>query len=230
MAKPTFQAAGSLTGNTTSISVAWPTHQAGDLGLLIVESAADPGAISGWTQIAAVSPAAGSYLSVYWKRAASGAESNVTVPDTGDHQMGAIVTVRGAKATGDPIAGYTTGTGTWPGSSGGEFVESASATAPNYLEMLGVSVHSRDNDSAASSFSTGYFVAGGINQSTTEVIDTGSISGDGGGIACAVCTGNVPPGAAYYSSAGSNAAIAANVATMAILILPENSSRFFLLF
>lgn len=38
MALPTFQAAGTPQGNSGNLTVPWPTHQAGDVALLLVES------------------------------------------------------------------------------------------------------------------------------------------------------------------------------------------------
>src|SRR3972149_1763812 len=39
IAAPTFQAAGAAIGGTGSVTPAWPAHAAGDIGLLICESA-----------------------------------------------------------------------------------------------------------------------------------------------------------------------------------------------
>jgi hypothetical protein len=109
VAAPTPQAVGAVSQSTGALSVAWPTHLTDDIGVLFVETAnqavAAPG---GWTLIAepgtgTAGTAGATRLSAFWKRAASAAEANVTVADTGARQTAFIQTFRGCIASGSPI-------------------------------------------------------------------------------------------------------------------------------
>ena len=96
MATPAFQAVGTQVAGTAAITVAWPTHLANDIGLLVIEKSGNDTTInitnpSGWAQVPGspvvnVASTAGSKLQVWWKRAASSSETSVSVPDGGDHQ------------------------------------------------------------------------------------------------------------------------------------------------
>lgn len=88
--------------------VAWPTHQTGDLGVIIQEcSGADtPGTPTTggtpWTLIETetdTGTAAGSRLTAWWRIATSAAEANPTIPDPGDHQQVGILVFRNVDAT-----------------------------------------------------------------------------------------------------------------------------------
>ncbi len=112
MAIPTFVAHGTKAESPNAINPAWPTHQADDIGLLFVNTAGnDPVPVvtptDEWFLIRTEATTGGgtdkARCSVYWARAASGAESAPTVPDVGNHQLGYIDTYRGAVATGTPI-------------------------------------------------------------------------------------------------------------------------------
>lgn len=111
MAAPTLVAVGNGTQQTGSATIVWPTHQTDDIGILYVETAAQPIATpSGWTVIATGSTGTGgaadaTALQAFWKRAASGAEADVVLPDAGDHVRGRIIVIRGCETSGSPISG-----------------------------------------------------------------------------------------------------------------------------
>jgi hypothetical protein len=116
MAIPNFQAAGAQAASVGSPIVSWPTHVADDVGILMIEtmgSEAVP-SLSGagaadWTELSS-SPqwstggsGADSRLTVFWARADSASMDDVTVDDSGDHQVCQILTYRGCITTGSPI-------------------------------------------------------------------------------------------------------------------------------
>jgi len=128
MAFPTYQAAGAFVASATvNVAPAWPAHQAGDIGLLIIETMGYNYAPiivnqAGWKEVpasprgSAVKESSGSnsssQLSVYWKRAASGAEVAPTVKFVADHIYAGIITIRGCAASGNPFTssnGMTSG-------------------------------------------------------------------------------------------------------------------------
>jgi len=118
MTFPTYQAQGTFVGSATAnISPAWPAHQAGDIGILVVESmeynpinlitAAGFKEIPSSPRGSAVAASSGSNSStqirVFWKRATSGAEGAPTIKFEADHIYGGIFTIRGCAAAGCPF-------------------------------------------------------------------------------------------------------------------------------
>lgn len=80
----------------------WPAHQAGDLGVLLVETANQPiSAPSGWTQVGSnggqgTPGAAGATCTqVFWRIAESASEAGPTLPDAGDHTIAQVLAWRG---------------------------------------------------------------------------------------------------------------------------------------
>lgn len=112
MALPTFQSVSVLFGSSNALStVAWPSHQADDIGLLLVHtSSTQPATLSVAAGFVALPDnpqdtgggVAGCSLSVFWCRATSGAMGNPTIADSGNHQIAGIVVVRGCVTTGNP--------------------------------------------------------------------------------------------------------------------------------
>lgn len=99
-----FQAAGSgVTASASTISVAWPTHQIGDLGILVVATAYTSAPTpSGWTAIV-VDSSLGYTLGIYYAFATSSAMGNATAGQSGRRNNGFIFTIRGANGPGSPI-------------------------------------------------------------------------------------------------------------------------------
>lgn len=130
MAVPVVQAQGAFVGSVSgTITPAWPAHAAGDIGLLIVQTADWFGKgltnrllfnnINGFREVPG-SPARdassgggegpvpnavnnSTQISVFWKRAASGAETAPSLLGSSDHQRACIITIRGANSVGNPI-------------------------------------------------------------------------------------------------------------------------------
>jgi hypothetical protein len=179
---PVFQAAGTGVESITTASPAWPSHVAGDIALLFVESCGgEPVTLStpsGFQGVANSPQAtgattAGTQLSVFWCRATSGAMANPVVADPGDHVWAVIVTFRGCVATGNPwdvtagsVKASASTTTTFPG---------VTTTLPNCLIVLAAS---RDNDLAAAAWSAPVNAA---LSSLTERQDLGTALGNGGG-------------------------------------------------
>ncbi|WP_333878790.1 hypothetical protein [Methylobacter sp.] len=112
-AAPTYQAQGAASSGTGARTPSWPTHQADDIALLIVESANQAATLSsntaGFVELPSspqgtgtAGAATATRLTVFWTRATSNAMANPTVADSGDHQTTQIVTFRGAIGTGNP--------------------------------------------------------------------------------------------------------------------------------
>lgn len=84
---------------------AWPTHQAGDLGLLLVETANEPIATpSGWTQIGSTQGCGtaggdGTALQVFYRIAIGSSEAAPNVPDSGNHTLCQVHAYRGVNAS-----------------------------------------------------------------------------------------------------------------------------------
>jgi hypothetical protein len=113
MALPTFQGTAAAFANAAGGTVNLPAHQADDILLLWIQTAAQtPGnnPPAGWAEVPgspiSVGPAgaAGSNrLSVFWKRAASSSETVPDIGDSGDHQIARAACIRGCRTTSDPF-------------------------------------------------------------------------------------------------------------------------------
>ena len=183
---PVFQLAGTAQSGVNTLTVAWPTHLTNDIGILVIETGGEGTTLSitaptGWVAITGspvtdVATVAGSKLQVWWKRAASAAETSVTVPDSGDHQVAAIFTFRGCIPTGNPWNVATTGTKTTASTTA--TVPSLTTTVP---DTLVVAVVGRPDDSA----STTHF--GTLTNANLTGIgaggEAGTTAGHGGGFA-----------------------------------------------
>jgi len=181
MALPTFQAKGTLEASAiSSITPDWPSHQAGDIGILIVESTggqtpslSTPQGFQLVTQSNTGATTSGTRLQVYWCRATSGSMSSPTVSMPGNHVMGLIFTIRGARAEGNPIAAYATNTK----GSASTSITFPAVTTP-YNDCLVFYCAARDNDNASAAFSS---ASGGNTASQSERVDEGNTAGNGGG-------------------------------------------------
>jgi hypothetical protein len=100
---------------TANYARSWPAHQAGDLGILVVEQTAGAAAMvapAGWTELTDSPQSDGetyshSILQVFWRRAESAAESAVTVSWSFGHSVARMYTVRGVLAEGGPVTSAT---------------------------------------------------------------------------------------------------------------------------
>lgn len=209
-----YKAIGTGVGGIGAINVAWPAgHAAGDFGVLVVETAAaaltDP---SGWTLLGYIDQGTTTRLTLFQRFAASGAESDAAVPDSGDHQYGVIITFDNID-TSEPVVGI-----------GGGGIGGSPTTislGPLYCPVDGctvVDVATWATDSAGP-FASAYTRAG--LSSPTERFDAGSIDGNGGGIVIGTGTkttaGLLESGSFTYSTG-------ANAAQLSLVLQPTQAS------
>lgn len=187
MALPAFVSIGSGVGSVASagISVPWGSHSAGNFGLLLVETADE--AVStpaGWTAVdggTARQIAGVGRITAFYKFAASGAESNASVADPGDHCYGRIIVFSGVHAT-SPIhrcAGSGGSASTTAGSCPSIFTE--------FNDCMIVAILGWSGDTA------GPMASGQTNanlDNVTERGDEGTADGNGGGLV--ITTGEKP--------------------------------------
>jgi hypothetical protein len=187
-ASPTYQAAGTAQSGTGAITVAWPTHLAGDIALLFVESC-------GGQAVTLTTPAgfanvlnspqytgtgtAGTRITVFWCRATSSSMSSPIVGDPGNHVYGRILTFRGVTTTGNPWD--VTAGGTKATASGTTTFGTVTTSVNNDLIVLAAS---RDNDSTAAAWTDASWTNTNLS-SLTERQDGGTTSGNGGGVGVA---------------------------------------------
>lgn len=187
MPAPIPQAAGTPVASTgTSVNVAWPTHLANDIGIVVIETAGNSATLTpatGWaaipgTPVVDLSNLAGSKLHVWWRRATSSAMPVVATGATANHIIARLYTVRGCVTTGNPWNVVTTGIKT---------AFSTTATVPSLTptldETLITMIVGRPNDNA----STTHFGVP-VNANLTglaEAGEAGTTSGNGGGFVVA---------------------------------------------
>lgn len=175
---PYFQALGTEVGATTgTLTVDWPTHQAGDIGLLFVESQATPSALStanGFTQLGSDVVATDTTLQVYWARATSSSMAAPIKAADDNHQVGVILTYRNCVSTGNPFT--TSATATKDVASTTDTAPAVTTTKVHQLVVVGIT---KQLDSAAA------FASAQTNtnlREITERFDAGTALGNGGGI------------------------------------------------
>ena len=241
MSLPTYQAIGTAQSaialaapdDFLTISCAWPTHQAGDIGFFVVYddgnaiwAEIDPGA--DWTLVASAN-AATARLKVFRRRAASASEgtagfttsTGLTSGGSAANAHAVIITYRGAVASGDPI--NTSASSTRASSSSCTF-PTATTTEDDCMILL---FASRDNDSAAAAWSAQTNAALG---SITERYDAGTALGNGGGIS--ITEGTKATAGSVGTTSSTVTTSAGGMITAALRgILPlTNSPAFFILF
>lgn len=175
------RAVGATAAGAANITVNYPTRQNNDILILFVETAtAQPvvtvtaGAGGGtWTKIDS-QDSGESTLNVWWSRWTTGQAASLTVTDTGDHQIGGIISFSGCVTTGNPFEGLSVN-GSIGASTAGEFNE-VTTTFYN-TEIVGAISSSRDANFTAE-FS-GYTNSNLTN--ITERFDNGTNAGNGGG-------------------------------------------------
>ncbi len=120
---PNFQDAGTAVfSNTLALSPAWPTHEIGDIALLVVENrnvAITLSVPAGFVEVSGspvgtgtAAAAAAVRLGIYWCRATSAAMTAPTVAFPGGHHLAQIITFRNCVQEGDPINAYAADTRT----------------------------------------------------------------------------------------------------------------------
>jgi hypothetical protein len=220
---PTFVALGSGIANTGASSVPLPAGlQTNDILLMFLETANQAISINNqnggtWTQVTG-SPQGtgiaggtnGTRLTVFWSRY-NGSQGAPTITDSGDHQIGRIMAIRGATASGDPCdvtAGGVEDTADTSGS-----ITGATTTVANTLVVVAVATSLPDAVSSAK-------FSGWTNanlSSLTERIDFTSTPGNGGGLATAT---GVKATAGAYGATAVTLVNAAHKGLMSIAIKP----------
>jgi len=217
---PTFQAAGTKADGSGSVSPAWPTHQSGDVALLIVESAGtEPATLSSAQGFASVTGSpqgdnvdiGGTVLTVWWKRATTSSEAAPTVADPGNHVYAKIITFRNAIAAGNPWD-VTAGSATTGTASSSFSIPGSTTTVANSMVVAIVS----NNDGWDTSAWTNADLS-----SLTERVDEYTSFGNNGGIG--VATGvKLLPGP-YAATTGTMGA-AVRQARMSIALKPKDNA------
>lgn len=173
-------AVGATAAGAGNITVNYPTRSNNDILLLFVETATGQpvvtvtaGAGGGtWTKITDVS-GTDSCLNIWWSRWTTGQAASLTVTDTGDHQIGGVISLSGCITTGDPYQGLNTSTAA---STTSGVIPAVTTTYYN-TEIVGAITSGRDNNFTAE-FS-GYTNSNLAN--ITERFDAGTNQGGGGG-------------------------------------------------
>lgn len=179
------RAVGATDAGAANITVTYPTRQNNDILLLFVETASTQpvvtvtaGAGGGtWNLITQFSNAAnssdGSALNIYWSRWTTGQATSVTITDTGDHQIGGIVSISGCVTTGTPFEGLNTATAA---AATPAIIPAVTTTRYGTL-IVGAITSSRD-----ANFTTEFSNYTNSNlTSITEQFDAGTNAGNGGG-------------------------------------------------
>lgn len=217
---PTFQAAGAEVSGTGAVTPLWPTHVAGDIALLFIESCGGEAATlttaSGFAAVAnspqnTGTTTLGTRVTVFWCRATSATMAAPVVGDPGDHVYARILTFRSCIAEGNPWD--VTGGGVKAVASTSLSATGITTTVNNCLIVIGIS---RDTDSAAAAFSA---EANASLASIVEQVDSGTTSGNGGGIC--VVTGTL-------ATAGASGTLTATVSSsintwLAIALRPQTT-------
>jgi PKD repeat protein len=216
---PTFVAAGTVKSGTGAIAPALPAGIAtNDILLLFVETANQASSISNqnggtWAEVTG-SPqytgtaggTAATRLTAFWSRY-NGTQGAPTVSDSGNHQIGRIVALRGATTSGNPWDVTAGGVEATADTSGA--IPGATTTVDKCLVVAAIATALPDATGTAN-FSAW---ANANLTSVTERTDNTANAGNGGGLA--IATGEKATAGAY----GSTAVTCATATTKAMLSL-----------
>jgi hypothetical protein len=183
---------GTVTSGTGAITPALPSGIAtNDILLLFIETANQAISVSNpnggtWTEVTNSPQGTGTAgdtnatrLTVFWSRY-NGTQGAPTISDSGDHQIGRIIAVRGAAASGNPwdvTAGGVEATSDTSGS-----IPGATTTVANTLVVLAISTSLPDSTSTTNFNNTW---TNGSLTSITERVDNAQSAGNGGAIGIA---------------------------------------------
>jgi hypothetical protein len=202
---PTFVAAGTVTSGTGAITPALPSGIAtGDILLLFLETSNQAISINTpnggtWTAVTnspqSTGTAAGSTgarLTVFWSRY-NGTQGAPTTSDSGDHQLGRIIAVRGAVASGNPWDVTAGGVEAASDTSGS--IPGATTTVANTLVVAAIATSLPDSSTTTDFSSWTNSNLTGL----TERTDNTTSSGNGGGLG--IATGTKATAGAYGNTA-----------------------------
>jgi len=220
---PTFVAAGTVTSGTGAITPALPSGiAANDILLLFLETANQAISISNqnggtWTAVASSPQGTGTAggssatrLTAFWSRY-NGTQGAPTTSDSGNHQLGRIVAIRGVATSGDPWNVTAGGVESTADTSGA--IPGATTTVANTLVVAAIATSLPD------STSTTRFSAWANSNltSVTERTDNSVTAGNGGGLG--VATGGKATAGAYGNTTVTLATAAAK-GMMSIALKP----------
>lgn len=185
---------------TTNAAFTFPSHQAGDILLILVESANEvvtlaTGLEQGFTSVGAAGNgtagnSASTRVTAFWKRCTSGSETVPTLADPGDHTGAIAICIRGCVESGDPF-NVTSGNG--GASNTAVTIPGAVTTVANCLVLA---ICARNQDDASAGYFSGWTNSDLAN--ITEIFDEGWTAGNGGGLG--VITGEKPSAGSYGST------------------------------
>ena len=197
---PTFVAAGAVASGTGAITPALPSGIAtNDILLLFLNTSDQSISISNqnggtWAQVGTmqgtgIGGSSGSVgLTVYWSRY-NGTQGAPTTSDSGDHQIGRMIAVRGATTSGNPWD--VTGSGVDATASTTATIPGATTTVANTLVVVAAAV-GLPNSTGTANFSA--WTNANLS-SVTERTDNTQAVGVGGGLG--VATGGKATAGAY---------------------------------
>ncbi|HBR19430.1 MAG TPA: hypothetical protein DD726_04360 [Phycisphaerales bacterium] len=202
---PTFVAAGAVTSGTGTITPALPAGIAtNDILLLFFETSNQAISISNqnggtWTQVTnspqycgTAAGTTGARLTVFWSRY-NGTQGAPTTSDSGDHQLGRMIAIRGAVSSGNPWDVTAGGVEAVSDTSGS--IPGATTTVTNTLVVTAIATSLPDASSTAK-FSA--WTNANLT-SVTERTDNSVTAGNGGGLG--VATGIRAATGAYGNTA-----------------------------
>ena len=223
---PTFVASGAVAYGTGTITPALPSGiQSNDILLLFLETANQVISISNqnggtWTAVTNSPQGTGTEaaadatrLTAFWSRY-NGSQGAPTVSDSGNHQIGRIIAVRGAETSGNPwdvTAGGVEATADTSGS-----IPGATTTVANTLVVAAIATALPDANGTAN-FSAW---ANGNLANVTEQTDNTRGAGNGGGLA--IATGEKATAGAYGNTTVT-CATAAKKGMMSIALKPPSA-------
>ncbi len=221
---PTYVAAGAIASGTGAITPALPSGIAtNDILLLSLETANQAITIptpngGTWTQVTNSPQNVGSgttatSLTIFWSRY-NGTQGAPTTSDSGDHQQGRIIAIRGASTVGDPTDGTAGGTDATANTTGS--IPGCTTTFANDLVVTAIATSLPDASGTAN-------FSGWTNanlSSLTERTDNTVTAGNGGGLG--VATG-VKATAGAVGSTSVTLANSSTKAMMSIALRPANS-------
>jgi len=220
---PTFVAAGSVAYGTGAITPALPAGIAtNDILLLFLETANEAISISNqnggtWTAVASSPQGTGTAggtsatrLTAFWSRY-NGTQGAPTTSDSGNHQIGRMIAIRGCATSGDPWDVTAGGVESTADTSGA--IPGATTTVANTLVVAALATALPDANGTAN-FSAW---ANGNLTSVTERTDNTRGAGNGGGVA--VATGEKATAGAYGNTTVTCATAAAK-GMMSIALKP----------
>jgi hypothetical protein len=191
MTMPNWQAVG--TGLDNAGNCAWPTHVAGDLGLLASQWSIGTISVSGWTEAPGSPVLTPESLSLFFKRATSASEADAAVSraSSPNHTWSVIATIRNAHQV-YPFHAVA------PGSRVGATLTTAMIpglqTTIDDCLIVDILGWNADNAGPLGSGETNADIG-----TYTERYDAGTVTGDGGGLW--IGSGDkAAPGAVQYST------------------------------